>query len=324
MIRVKKEDKPMLNTDSQIKHLQSKGVQFNRITVEEATAYLQENNNYFKLRAYRKNFPKHPDGALEGQYINLDFAFLKDLSIIDMRMRYTFLQMALDIEHFAKVNLLRVIEESGEDGYTIVEEYFDSLITDDAISDGNRYNNLLSELERNRKNPYCGGIIEKYDGCYPVWAFIEIISFRTLIQFYRFCSKHFDDKYLEERYYLLLTIKELRNATAHSNCLIHDMGAKDSIHKPNFSVLRALSGISKTTRDNRLKNERMRQIITLLYAYTVFVTSKGVLKHTKDNLAALVSRMYREIDYYSDNNNISVSFDFFKKAVDILYNPEYT
>lgn len=34
--------------------------------------------------------------------------------------------------------------------------------------------------------------------------------------------------------------------------------------------------------------------------------------------------MYREIDYYSDNDNILATFDFFKKAVDILYNPEYT
>lgn len=321
---MKKEDKPMLDTEGQIKHLQSKGVQFNRITVEEATAYLQENNNYFKLRAYRKNFPKHPDGALEGQYINLDFAFLKDLSIIDMRMRYTFLQMALDIEHFAKVNLLRVIEESDEDGYTIVEEYFDSLITGDDEKGTKRHGSLMSELSRNKKNPYCGGIIEKYDGCYPVWAFIEIISFGTFIHFYGFCSDHLQNKHLKDRYYLLFTIKELRNATAHSNCLIHDMGAKDSTYKPNFSVLRALSGISKTTRDNRLKNERMRQIITLLYAYTVFVTSKGVRKHTKENLAVLVSRMYREIDYYSDNDNILATFAFFKKAVDILYNPEYT
>jgi hypothetical protein len=55
-----KEEKPILGTDGQIRHLQSKGVKFNIMTVEEATEYLNKNNNYFKLTAYRKNFPKTP------------------------------------------------------------------------------------------------------------------------------------------------------------------------------------------------------------------------------------------------------------------------
>lgn len=38
----------------------------------------RKNNNYFKLRAYRKNFEKYVGGAKNGQYINLDFAMLKD------------------------------------------------------------------------------------------------------------------------------------------------------------------------------------------------------------------------------------------------------
>lgn len=314
-----REEKPMLDTDAQIEHLKSKGVKFIKTTVEDAAAYLRKNNNYFKLRAYRKNFPKHPAGDLEGQYIDLDFEVLKDLSIIDMRMRYTFMQMALDVEHFTKVHLLHVIKESGNDGYQIVEDYFASLIANDAINDTNRYDGLLHELNRNRNNPYCGGIIEYYEGCYPVWAFIEIASFGTLINFYRFCADQLNNNNLKDKYYLLLTIKELRNAAAHSNCLIHDMGAKDSIHKTNYNVLRALVGISKATKDNQLKNERIRQMITLLYAHTAIVTSVGVHEHTKENLKDLVSRMYHHIGYYDGNENILASFGFFKTAVDILY-----
>ena len=95
-------DKPILDTDGQIAHLQAKGVKFEKMSVEDAKQYLTKNNNYFKLRAYRKNFPKHPGGDFEGQYIDLDFAMLKDLAIIDMRLRYVLIHLALDIEHFAK------------------------------------------------------------------------------------------------------------------------------------------------------------------------------------------------------------------------------
>jgi len=314
-----REEKPMRTTEGQIEHLLSKGVKFNIVTVEAATAYLKENNNYFKLRAYRKNFPKHPDGEDAGKYINLDFAMLKDLSIIDMRLRYTLMQMALDIEHFAKVNLLRAVEDSSGDGYQIVEDYINTLKQNDIDNKTRRYETLKSELQRNRCNPYCGGIIAKYDGCYPIWAFTEIIPLGTFIHFYRFCADQFSRKDLKDDYFLLKDTKELRNAAAHSNCILHDLGAKDSKHQANFNLLRALDGISKATKDNQLRNERMRQIITLLYAHTSFVTSSGVHSHTKEMLGDLVQRMYYHIDYYEENDNILTSFLFFKKSVDILF-----
>lgn len=316
---MKRKVKPKLNTENQIKHLISKGVRFELISVEDATTYLRRNNTYFKLRAYRKNFSKHPDGDHKGEYINLDFAKLKDLSIIDMRMRYVFLQMALDIEHFAKVRLLRVIEDSDDDGYQIVDDYYKSLKLFDASNGSHRYDLLQKELSCKLNNPYCGGIIEKYDGCYPAWAFVEIISLGTMIHFFRFCADKLEDKILKDEYYLLITIKEIRNAAAHSNCIIHDMGTKDSRHKTNYSVLRALKGISKATKHSQLGNERMRQMITLLYAHTVFVDSEGVHKRTKGILDEIIERMYQHTDYYSENENILKAFDFVKKSVDILF-----
>lgn len=319
-VRMTREEKPKLDTEGQINHLILKGVRFELMSVEDATRFLQDNNNYFKLRAYRKNFPKHPDGDHKGEYINLDFAKLRDLSIIDMRMRYMFIQMALDIEHFAKVKLIRAIENSDDDGYQIVEDYYTQLKNQDAENNTHHYDSLVNDIERNRDNPYCGGIIDKYNNNYPIWAFVEIIPLGTMIHFFGFCAKKLCRKDLTDDYYLLKTIKEIRNAAAHSNCIIHDMGTKDSKHSTNYSVLRALSKISKATRDNQLANERMRQMITLLYAHTAFVTSTGVHDHTKDLLTNLVDRMFHHIDYYYGNENILKAFDFFKRSVDILFN----
>ena len=312
-------DKPILDTDGQIVHLQSKGVKFEKMTVEEAKQYLIQNNNYFKLRAYRKNFPKHPGGDFEGQYINLDFAMLKDLAIIDMRLRYVLIHLALDIEHFAKVKLLKAVEASTNDGYQIVLDYMALLQQKDEENDTHRLDALKNELLRNLDNPYCGGIIAKYDGCYPVWAFVEIIPLGSFIHFYGFCADQLSRKDMKDDYYLLTTVKNLRNAAAHNNCIIHDMGAKDSTHKTNYNVLKALSSISKATRNNKLSNVRMQQIITLLYTHSVIVTSDGVHNSEKVALVDLCQRMYHHIDYYADNDAILTSFDFFKKAVDILF-----
>jgi len=312
-------DKPILNTEEQIAHLQSKGVKFERMSVEEAKTYLDQNNNYFKLRAYRKNFPKHPGGDLEGQYINLDFAMLKDLAIIDMRLRYILIHLALDIEHFAKVKLLKAIECSNNDGYQIVVDYMNALQMKDEANGTHRLEALKNELLRNLDNPYCGGIISKYDGCYPIWAFIEIIPLGSFIHFYGFCADQLCRKDMKDDYYLLVTVKNLRNAAAHNNCIIHDMGAKDSKHTTNYRVIKALSSISKTTRNTKLRNVRMQQIVTLLYTHSVIVTSSGVRESEKRALTELCQRMRHHINYYTGNDVIISNFDFFEKVVDILF-----
>lgn len=311
--------KPMLSVEGQIEHLLSKGVKFKLIEQDEATEYLRKNNNYFKLRAYRKNFQKHPAGENIGKYVNLDFAHLKDLSIIDMRMRYTFIQMALDIEHFAKVKLLHAVENSSDDGYLIVESYFKYLQTYDLHNGTQFYNHLTNEIHRNRNNPYCGGIIDYYDGGFPIWAFIEIIPLGSFIHFYRFCADYLSDKDLLKDYFLLLDIKELRNACAHSNCLIHDMGAKDLSFRPSLDISRALVGFTKAERRLHLANKRMYQIIALLYSHYHFVTSDGVHSHVKENLIDLTNRINHNIDYYSENQTILASFEFLKKSIDIFF-----
>lgn len=108
-------NKPILSLEGQIEHLKSKGVKFDIFNETEAKDYLTSHNNYFKLTAYRKNYAKHPDEENKDKYIELDFAYLVDLAVIDMQLRYRIVHMALDIEHHAKLQLLRKVEETGED-----------------------------------------------------------------------------------------------------------------------------------------------------------------------------------------------------------------
>lgn len=75
--------KQLLSTKSLITHMKEKGIHFDIINEQEAMHFLSEHNYYFKLASYRKNYDKAPLGEKQGQYINLDFAYLKDLSTID-------------------------------------------------------------------------------------------------------------------------------------------------------------------------------------------------------------------------------------------------
>ena len=304
-------NKPRLSLDEQIAYLKEKGVQFNITNETDARTYLERNNNYFKLTAYRKNYDKHPGGENKGKYINLEFAYLIDLAIIDMKLRYQMLQLALDVEHHTRLQLIGKMEQYGEDGYQIVEDYIDSL------SDAQR-GNLSNEIERSKKSIYCKNLVEKYDGEYPVWVFVEIVSFGDLINFYGFCADRFDGKEMRDMFFRLRTCKEIRNASAHNNCILNDLKAGTATHASNAAVVKELmkiKGLNANFRKNRMSNARIQQIVTLLYTHRSMVRSDGIIQSEAEALHKIIERMGKNAKYYKENNMISSTFNFLKIVV---------
>ena len=310
-----KDSKPMLTANELIQHLDEKGVKFNLINKASAQKYLEDNNNYFKLVSYRKNFPKYENGENIGKYIDLDFKMLMDLSIVDMRIRKTMLNIVLDLEHYAKVKLLSKIENTSKDGYTIVEEYIQDL------KNKHEYEFLEKELDKNKTGTYCGDLVTKYNGEYPIWVFVEIIPFGRLIKFYRFVAEKLQDRKMIDESYMLMDVRELRNACAHNNCIINDLKAYTSKYSANYRVLNEVAkiGISKKVRDNKLSNTRMKQLITLLYLNKNIVTSEGVLNYQIQILHELKNRIEHHIDYYNTNELIQTNFIFLNKIIDNWY-----
>ena len=58
---------------------------------------------------------------------------------------------------------------------------------------------------------YVGDIIQHYNGNYPAWTLIEIVSFGDYLRFYKFCANRWNDKDLLNDFYLMKDVKELRN-----------------------------------------------------------------------------------------------------------------
>ena len=111
--------KNKLTITSQIQKLKDKGIYFNIVSEEEAQTVLLDKTYLFKLFYFRKNFMKNLDGCY-----NVEFACLSDLASIDMEMRYTLLQLTLDIEHSLKVILNKYLSMTpNEDGYYIINQY---------------------------------------------------------------------------------------------------------------------------------------------------------------------------------------------------------
>ena len=79
-------DKPMRSPSELVAMLRDeKGIAFNYMDTVEAEAHLSDRNNYLRTASYRKNYDKHKTGDNEGKYIQLDFAYLVELSKLGNR-----------------------------------------------------------------------------------------------------------------------------------------------------------------------------------------------------------------------------------------------
>ena len=319
--------KPMLSVEDLVAHMKDKGISFDTISEEDAKKYLHKNNNYFKLTSYRKNYPKYTTGEHTGKYEHLDFAYLVELARIDVRLRQAILNLCLDIEHFLKVELIRAIEQDpNEDGYSIVVNYvFDSenAVFDSRASNvAQRTKAISGKLTSNKKNPYCGGLISKYNDEMPVWAFIEIISFGDLLRFVEYVSNKIgwtipvDIKTLDR-------VRQLRNAAAHNNCIINDLnpvyderGAINCVEPVHITKFMRSAGVKKHTMQKKLSNTRFSQIVHLLYAYDIIVTSTNSRQQRLAELKDLVqNRMTENKEFFSSNALLTSTYNVFSTLV---------
>lgn len=81
--------KPKLNVDEQIQAMRANGIRFDIMDEAEAAEFLTSANYLFKVKAFDKDFDRRraePDGR-PGPYLNLDFAYLAELSKLDRHLR---------------------------------------------------------------------------------------------------------------------------------------------------------------------------------------------------------------------------------------------
>lgn len=246
-----------------------------------------------KLASYRANYEKRKSN---GEYINLDFAYLQELSTIDMHLRYSILQMCLDVEHALKTRLLKDIEDNPEeDGYDIIRRFI------------TKYERSCQNIQKHKSSEYCRELIEKYYPYFPAWVFVELISFGDMVKLYEYYSERYPGRLKDSE--LLYSIRDLRNATAHSNCLINKL--QKGTNKPSVKIIKFVSnidGIGTSMRTNKLSNKFLYDFISLLYVYNEFINVNIVKeKRFKQIQEFIDGRVIKNSEYFEKNECIKTA-----------------
>ena len=319
--------RPMMKVSELVPYLKKKNIKFIEISESEAENYLRNNNNYYNVTSYKHNFLKYPSpaGEKEGMYQDLDFAYLKDMSIIDHRLRLLLFKMIIDIEHYLKVRILNIIETiDEEDGYKIVNKFLENDFNDEKFP-----KKVHKSIFKKVGNDYYNQIFSKYDidqdkklENIPIWEFLEIITFGELINFYELFTNEYKLKDESKYVFILREIGKLRNAVAHNSCVLSNLDKKDNNYPPDYKIANYLKkcGIGKETRSNKLSNSRIRQITYTLFMFNEIVTSEGIKENVTEDINELFfGRIIYHKEYYNNNELLKSIYAYFKKIIEKNY-----
>ena len=310
--------KPMLTPEGQVELLKAKGVTFERCSEDQAIDALSRQGTFMHLVSCRRLFQKHAEGRDRGLYVKLDFADLLALNGLDARIRRAFLFAAQDVERFAKTAVItRISEDPAEDGYGIVADFIES--------QQGRYRGYIERDLSLRMSAevegdiYSGRIIAHYSEAMPVWAFLEVVTFGTLLAFYLFCSERWEDAAMREEHYILKGVKSVRNCCSHGSCILNGM---DKSYESDYALSSLVydwlnsNGIPNSkTRRAKLKNRRVQQLLETLVMFDR-LGGAGLSATTEDALSSLKASLHEVCEEYGDQNGFVSYLRFLADLID--------
>ncbi|EPM8157647.1 Abi family protein [Enterococcus faecalis] len=334
----KAEDKELLSIEEQIMYLDMKGIGSGGYTINDIKTILSSSTYYYKLTVYRKNFKKKSNG----KYENLNIQILKDLSNIDMELRYLCMKFTLDIEHILKTNLISSItDDLNIDGYDIVDSFnkfqkdknkayldkqlkFNNITIEehgDRIASYEKYTNSIIK-KCNRGKGFDKELYEKYKDRMPIWVMIEIMSYDNLVSFIEFYynfeeeidgekKKMFNANHFRDASIFLKYSKNIRNCSAHSRPIIHDITelnqiksntSKRTVHTKlkNYGIDKLK--LEKEIVNNSFTNWKIHDLLSTMLLHDKYVTNKDLRKQRKHDLYILFKRFYKNRKLYSNNS----------------------
>lgn len=294
-----------------------KGVRFNYIDEFEAMEILKYKNYYFKLNSYVDNYPKQKvryQKQLIERYQTVDFKNLVDLASLDMQLRYIIIKFCLDIEHSIKLNIIRnITKDNNEDGYTIVQSFFDYVKTTSSIK--KPYKKMLKYL---KYDSYRQLDYNKYENNTPIWFLIEYLQFGDLCWFIEFLyNEHNLDEY-KELSKTIRFVKNIRNKAAHNTPILNNIVLNNQINGNDKSVIITRFGKSLGIKDKqlnkKLRNYNIHDLLAMFFVYKIVVLSPNMKKHRLEEFKSFMDRAKRNSSIY-DERFISV-YKFFKKILE--------
>lgn len=323
--------KRKLTVEEQLQDMIDKNIQFELYSQEDAKKFLKYNNYYFKLKSYARNYNINSQTK---KYYNLDFAYLVELSKLDMYIRKIVLELSLDVEHYLKVRLMNDLSNNDEeDGYNIIGLFLQY------------HSNAEADIQgKADKYSFCADLAEKHLNEYKepkelaLWNIVELLSFGNFMKLYELYYQMYPSFNYSD---YLKSIKFIRNAAAHNNCILSTLRKPNGLKK--FSKTKKLANIlgkipefrELSSRDAMMKNPVIHDFVTLLFVYNDIMKTAATKRSRNRKMEELChqfcdedGRIKKNKSYFDKNPYIRETYSFICRIIQYIdkknKNPKHT
>ena len=176
-----------------------------------------------------------------------------------------------------------------------------------------------AEVARLHRDEYSGDLQRHYAAEMPIWVLLELSSFGTVADVYRFCANRWGDHSMLREHYLLRSAKGVRNACAHSSAMINGLGAASHAARPAPDALTVAlrdAGFSKRSRASRMKNLRLQQIASLLLLHRRMAKGTALAEEASSLLRPLADDMRTVLSVTRPDATAEASMEFLAELID--------
>lgn len=228
--------------------------------------------------------------------------------------------MCLDVEHILKTRMLYdVSRNEKEDGYNIVKNYFWAYP-----------NTKIEILQKANSYNFTSDLAERHslDEEYSVWNLVELLSFGKFVELYTMYYQEYKSPNYSD---YLQSIKFLRNAAAHSNCLMSSImkpkGAKKfrKTIKLTNALSQAQKEISLHARSKYMAYPTFHDFVALLFVYNDLLkeaANRNMRDKTMDELHHFFcekgGRVLKYKEYFEKNQVIAEAYRFISGVIQYI------
>lgn len=325
--------KKKLSFKEQIEHINNKNIDI--LNEKDAFEILKFRNYYFKFKVFAKNYKKDDNNC----YKCLNFESLHRLGILDTKFRSLVLNISLTCEHLLKTKICYLCTTNSQDnGYDCVGEFLKigkrniklNRILDKLKNnkDKTRYKKLkksnpyhyiripseIIRFENNKFSFYTRDFMNKYYGKFAFWNFVEILTFSETIDFYSFYMTKYLNKKVQPLKFELYSAKNLRNISAHNNCVLHHFGLNmPSVKKYSDEIIK----IFNTHQEKRMfKKFLIHDFLCLLYLFNKLCPSNSKLRdYLIDDIKDFLDKCKKEKDWFIITKIMKCRFILVEKMI---------
>ena len=168
---------------------------------------------------------------------------------------------------------------------------------------------VLKSLKSNQEKSASIDLIKKFDeGNIPIWTLIETLSFGDFIKLYSLYYGVYGG-YSYSAY--LGSIKFLRNASAHNNCLLNSMRKPYSMKiRKNKEIMDVLAKSKKFTSSYKTKMENpvIHDFVVLLFVFYDIMNTPAN-RNMRDKGMSAIKALFFETMKRNDNVNLFIKND---------------